>query len=306
MFSVAFRALATWLAVAFCGASEAQTHSSADYTVSAEAFDGGGSRVQSASYRVDTSVSAIGGLSSAPFETVKHGYVGQLYDLTALAVSGPPTDALSERATRQLQAVAIADDLTALAPLNPSTVTWSVLSGPIASVTIGGLATAGTVYQNSAAVLRGSALGLSGDWSVTVLNVTADDYQTYANDGIDDAWQVTHFGEENPLAAPGVDADGDGQNNLFEYTAGLVPTDPNSIFRLRIERVAGQPAQRALIFSPRFNDRTYTPQFVGSLAPGQWQPLTGTTQADNGTERTITDPNGTGASKFYRIQITKP
>jgi hypothetical protein len=68
--------------------------------------------VQSASYRFDTSVGTVGGISSAPSETVKHGYVGQLYDLTALAVSGPPTDVLNERATRQLQAVPIADDLT--------------------------------------------------------------------------------------------------------------------------------------------------------------------------------------------------
>ena len=37
--------------------------------------------------------------------------------------------------------------------------------------------------------------------------------------------------------------------------AGLDPTNPLSMFLLRIEPVAGQPTHKRLIFSPRFPDR---------------------------------------------------
>ena len=293
-------------ATALGGALQAAPRSSANYSIPTESAEPGGGTVQSVNYRIDASVGGITGLSSAPAEMVKHGYAGQLYDLVALSVTGPSSDNLNENASRQLQAVPVADDLTMLAPLNPLTVVWSIVSGPIASVSSSGLATAGAVFQDAAAAIGGTAQGLSGQWSFTVLNVTSDDYKSYAADGIEDSWQVEHFGEENPDAGPLVDFDGDGHNNLFEYTAGLLPNDATSVFRLRVENVAGQPAQRRLIFSPRVEGRTYTPQFRTGLASGDWGTLTGTTQIDSGAERSITDPNATGASKFYRIDITKP
>jgi hypothetical protein len=64
--------------------------------------------------------------------------------------------------------------------------------------------------------------------------------------------------------------------------------------------------RKNLIFSPRLGDRTYSVEFRNELTPGSWAPLGGTTQSDNGQERTVTDLNATGATKFYRIQINKP
>lgn len=287
-------------------ASPAAPRTSQNYAVSAETIDTGGARVQSANYRVDASLAALGGISSAAgIDTVKHGYAGQLYDPVALRVSAPSSDALNENTSRQLEAVPVADDTTTLPALNPSLVQWSVLSGPVA-ISTSGVATAATVYADRPAAISGTANGLSGQWNLTVLNVGLDDYGSYAGDGIDDAWQVNYFGENNSNAAPAADPDGDGQHNLFEFTAGLAPDDPNSLFRLRIDNVAGQPGHRRLIFSPRLADRTYVPQFRASLTSGEWAPLPGTIETENGTERTITDPNATGAAKFYRIDITKP
>ena len=298
--------IALFVTAAFCRIADAAPRTSGNYSITAEALAGGGARVQSANYQIDASIGDVIGISTAPESTVKHGYAGQLYDLIALRVTGPSSDALNENASRQLQVVPLADDLTTLAPLDSSTVEWSIVSGPVASVSPTGLATAAHVYVDSPAAVAGSALGLRGQWSFAVLNVSLDDYKAYGGDGIDDAWQVGHFGEENPSAGPLVDADGDGHNNLFEYTAGLVPTDANSVFRLRIENVPGEPTQRRLIFSPRLDDRTYTPQFRTSLTSGAWDRLTGATQRDNGSERTVTDSNATEASKFYRIEIAKP
>ena len=53
------------------------------------------------------------------------------------------------------------------------------------------------------------------------------------------SWQIQYFGSTtNPAAAGSVDADGDGQNNLAEFTAGTDPT--NSVSALRITSIATQ------------------------------------------------------------------
>ncbi len=121
-----------------------------------------------------------------------------------------------------------------------------------------------------------------------------------------DSWQNQFFGLDNPNAAPAVDPDADGQNNEFEYTAGVVPTDPASLFAFRIESVAGQPNQKNLIFNPRFFDRAYMSEYRTNLVSGSHETLTGTWTTDNGLERTVTDLTATETQKFYRIKITYP
>jgi PKD repeat protein len=46
-------------------------------------------------------------------------------------------------------------------------------------------------------------------------------------------WQVQYFGStNNPAAAPDADPDGDGQNNMMEFTSGTDPTNSASAFRI--------------------------------------------------------------------------
>jgi hypothetical protein len=266
--------------------------------------------VQSANYSVNGSAAGEFGAGSNAIATSaayagKNGFVGQLYDLVALSVTAPPSASLNETANRQLLAAPLADDATTLAAFDPSTVGWSIVSGPIASISTGGLATAGTVYQDTPATIGGSAQSLSGQLNLTILNVTNDDFGAYASDQIDDSWQVQYFGQPpNPLAGPNADADGTGQTNLFKFVAGLNPLD-GSRFTLSILQVSGQPSQKNLVFQPLVAGRTYTPQFETSLTTPNWQTLTGITQSDNGNQRTVTDTSA-AAPKYYRIQIAKP
>lgn len=303
-------ALSCFIVLALTGPCARAARTSANYSIPAETVDTAGAAAQSATYSLKASAvgefgSAVAIANSSAY-IGKAGFVGQLYEIVALSVTAPPSSNLNETASRQLVAAPLADDDTTLAALDPSTVTWSIASGPIASISNSGLATAGTVYQDTTATIEGVAQSLSGQLHLSILNVTNDDFGTYAGDGIDDAWQVQYFGEDNSNAFPNADPDGDGQDNRFEFTAGLVPTDASSRFMLSISAVSGQPTQKSLVFSPLVAGRTYVLEFRTDLAADAWAPLSGTSQSDDGAQRTVIDLNATGAKKFYRVTISKP
>ncbi len=276
------------------------------YTSPANTVDAGGAHATSAIYSQDASLGSIGGSStaSAPQVAAKHGYIGQLAEVNGILIPSTP-GTVNEGSTLQLTALQLLDDATT-ATLDPATVAWNVFSGPVASISPSGLATAATVYQTTPATVQGGWGGHFSGLVLSVVNVNTDDYQAYAADGIDDDWQFQYFGAPpNATAGPTADPDGDGQKNLFEFLAGVVPNDATSRFLLRIEPVAGQPVWKKLVFSPRLPGRTYSVETNPDLGT-TWSPLSGATVSDNGSERTVTDPNASGAEKFYRVNITKP
>ena len=284
--------------------AHAGPRTSANYSVATDSVDAGGSRTTSIAYTNNGSLGGITGISTAaPAETARHGYIGQLYEVTGLALAATPTT-VDEGNTRQLSASQLLDDATTVA-VNASSVAWSVANGPLASINAAGLATAGIVYQNTAAGAQGSYAGNTGTLPLTVLDTLPDNYGTYAGDGLPDSWQSQYFGLNNPNAAPALDPDGDGQTNFFEYTAGINPSDPLSRFLLRIAPVPGQPGRKDLIFSPRLADRTYQVKSNTALS-GPWLPLGSSTTSDAADQRTVTDLDATGARKFYHVEITKP
>lgn len=293
------------LCLVLAASVHAGPRTSANYAITTEAINAAGNRATSANYNSDASVGPITGISTVLTpETLKHGYVAQLYEITGLTLSAQ-SNPVNEGATDQLSATQTLDDATFLAV--PSTsVAWSVLNGPLTGINSSGLATAATVYQDTLATAQG-ILGFTATLPLTVKNVNTDDLGSYAGDGIDDAWQVQYFGQPpNPLAGPNVDADGTGQTNLFKYVAGLDPLNPSSRFVLKIAPVNGQPGQKNLIFSPRLVDRAYTVKAKLSLTSGSYAPLPNSSFSDNGQERTVTDFDGNGATKFYIVEITKP
>ena len=285
----------------------AAPRTSANYSVAADITDAAGKRTASASYTNDGSLGGIAGISTVavPAETAKHGYIAQLYEVTALQITATPNN-VNEGATAQLSGAQLLDDNTTIA-LAANAITWSIQSGPLASISANGLTTTAAVYQNTAASAQGTFAGVTGAVGLTVLETIPDNFGTYAGDGIGDDWQVQYFGLNNPNAAPLLDPDHDGNTNLFEFTAGLVPTDPLSVFKLRIEPAPGFPSQRKIIFSPRLTGRTYTVKSTTTLGPGAvWIDLTGNTTSDAGNERTVTDTAVTGDAKFYKVEIVKP
>lgn len=257
----------------------------------------------SASYTLVGSVGSIGGVSSASAHVLRHGYIGQLTEVGSVSVASAPA-AVYECRTTQLSGVAWLDDDT-VTVLSGGEIEWGPPAWPLAGISPGGVATAAVVYADTPATVTGSFLGVSGRGSVMVLDADPDNYGSYAGDGLADWWQVQYFGLDNPAAAPGADPDGDGQNNLFEFVAGVVPINAASVFRFRIEPVPGQPTHKRLVISPRVPERIYTVFFrTNPDVGGSWERLGNVVVTDNDTERIVTDLEATNSSRFYRVKIT--
>lgn len=285
-------------------AVQAGSRSSANYSIPADVADGGGRRTTTAAYSNDGSIGGIGGLSTvvAPARIAKHGYPGQLLDVTNIVISATPAS-INENSTRQLVARLSYDDGTVF-PLAAASVVWGVVSGPLSGVNASGLASATNVYEDTLATVRGASAGRSNTLGLLVINTGIDDFALYAADGIDDAWQVQYFGLNNANAGPGFDPDGDGQTNYFEYVATTIPTNSLSKFRLNIASVPSLPWVN-LRFSPIAEKRLYTVEARPLVDSGLFGAIVGNTN-DVGGERIFTDTNASGTSKFYRVNIEFP
>jgi hypothetical protein len=296
---------ATLLLTLLSALAHAGPRTSANYSISTDSGDAGGKYATSTSYTHDGSVGGITGVSTlaAPAGTAKHGYLGQLSEVTALQLTASPTT-VNETSTCQLSGVELFDDLTTIS-VPATNISWSVVSGPLTDINSSGLVTAGTVYQSTTATALGSYAGVTATLALTVLDSIPDNFGSYAADGVADDWQIQYFGQNNPLAAPSLDPDGDGQDNLFEFTAGLVPTNPLSHFVVSIAAVPGQATQKQVVFEPIVVGRGYTVQTSSDLSTASWITLAGSS-SDNGSQRTVTDTSATGGKKFYKVEIVKP
>jgi uncharacterized protein (TIGR02145 family) len=167
------------------------------------------------------------------------------------------------------------------------------------TVTASGTVDTNTVGTHTITYTATDAAGNIGTATrtVTVVETTADPYDTWASS----------FGL-NPATdgAPTADPDGDGQNNLFEFTAGVEPNDALSRFHWRVEEDPDTPGQNRIVFSPRFGDRTYNVETSTTLQASDWIDFTGGSVNDDGDERTLIDPDTSDARKFYRLKIVKP
>jgi hypothetical protein len=279
-------------ALYLAAASVAFAQSSADYSIVADTCDSGGQLATSPAYAAGGSVCIVAGTSgmASPAEIAKSGYIGQLYNVTALQINAPSAT-VNVGQTLQLGATGFLDDNTAVA-LDPGTISWSVQSGPIAGIATGGLLTPAVVYQDSPAVVTGDLVGFTGSLELTVVNAAFD------------AWQVAYFGANNPLAAPGTDADGTGQSNLFKYIAGLSPVDPASRFIVSVASASGASGQMSVTFSPLIAGINNNVQYCTDLLSADWQILTGGLQSTTGDSATVIDPTPSAPQRFYRVQIS--
>lgn len=294
--------LAVVALVALCSTTFASS------VITTSSIDGGGLHTTSANYTMDGSVGGIDGISSASADTAKNGYIAQLTEVVSVVVTSQP-DAVAVSGTAQLTGTAMLDDSTVLA-LSGSDVAWTSPNEPypVFSINSGGLLmAAGFVYATAPAVVNGYYLGATSNVS---LSVFAPDS---VGDGIPDWWRQAYFGTATPTNGHDCatcDFDGTGQDNLFKYVAGLNPTNPASVFVLKIAPVAGQPTEKTLTYDPILigSGQVYTVQFRTNLTGGAAYASLTTTSAlvTNGNMVSVTDLGATQTQKFYRVNISLP
>ena len=160
---------------------------SADYSLEPAVLDGGGTAGSSANYALNPSIGPGAAVASTDY-VLRGGFSGMLSDAASLALTAAgAAGSLNERATLQLEArIRYNDDTLAALALPAANVTWSVAAGPLASINRVGLATAGSVYQDTSATAMAIYQGVDGLLPVTVLNLTNDDFGSYAADKLSD------------------------------------------------------------------------------------------------------------------------
>jgi len=275
--------------------------------ITTSTIDGGGLRASSANYTMDGSFGGIGGISSGAADTAKDGYIGQLTEVVSVVVTAQP-NSVGVASTSQLSGAATLDDST-VASLSGSDVMWTSPNEPypVASISGSGVLSPANVYALSTPTVDGYYLGATNN---TILEVFAPDS---IGDGIPDWWRQTYFGAATPTNVSDCatcDADGTGQNNFFKFVAGLNPTNPSSVFVLKVAPVAGQLTQKALTYNPIAigSGQVYTVQFRTNLTGGAtYAPLTTTSAlTTNGGTVSLNDTQATQTQKFYRVDISLP
>jgi hypothetical protein len=300
---------------------------STDYSLEPAVLDGGGTAGSSANYALNPSIGPGAAGSSAGY-MMRGGFSGMLSDAASLVLTAADAaGSLNERATLQLEArIRYDDDTVAALALPAASLTWSVAAGPLAAINSAGLATAGSVYQDTPATARAIYQEAEGRLPLTVLNLTNDDFGTYAADGLPDPWQVQYFGESGmpATAGPEADADADGLSNFSEYAFGMNPSQGFSgMLRWSgadlLERgvptpfasgTAGSFTFRA-VFARRKDfaaaGLSYTVEFSGDLSSWKASNATPSVLAEDGGIQAVSVPypffvNGKKAT-YFRVKV---
>ncbi len=263
----------------------------------------GGGASSGGTFTLQSSIGGTGsGISTAGVAENKAGYIAQIYDVETLQVT-TADDPLNEAQTTQLTAQGVADDAS-LVNYDASEVTWSVVSGPVAGINTSGLATAGNVFEDTLATLRGVFGEISGDVSLTVANVGDDDFGLYAGDGLPDDYQVNFFGIDNPDAAPGLDPDNDRQTTGSEFVTGNSPVDATDLFTLKLVSVAGGTASFEI--SNVLPDRAYALKKRTSLQtlPAGASTVTTANPVSVALDFPIADTSADETAAFYNVDVT--
>jgi len=277
-------------------AAHAGPRTSSNYSIITDTADGGGLRTTSAAYTNDGSTGAVAGLSTVatPVEFAKSGYVGQLYDVTGLAVNSA-APSVNETATLQLGAWQLLDDTSYLS-IPATAVTWSVVSGPVTGISSAGVASAGVVSQSTTATVQGIFEGYTATttFTVTVTLLTPAAWRQY--------WYGTTANSGN--AADTSTPYGNGVANLDVFALIGPSQNPATaqMGQLPQLQMSGGFLTYSFVQPSGVTGMIYGAQYATSLSPTNWQPVTDT---GSGGVHTFAVPVNGAAQLFLRLLVTE-
>lgn len=316
--------------LAFVLSVPALAGNSADYSLEPAVLDGGGTAGSSANYALNPSIGP-GAAGASTDYVLRGGFSGMLSDAASLVLTAAgAASSLNERATLQLEArIRYDDDSVAALALPAANVTWSVAAGPLAAINSGGLATAGSVYQDTPATAMALYQGVNGLLPITVLNLTNDDFGSYAADKLPDLWQAQYFGGSGIAtnAGPEADSDADGLSNLQEYAFGMNPSLSSSgmlewsgstLQQRGVPKPFASGTAGSFTFRAVFARRkdfgavglSYTVEFSGDLSFWRASTATPSVLADDSEIQAVSVPypffvNGKKAT-YFRVKVQSP
>jgi WD40-like Beta Propeller Repeat/Bacterial TSP3 repeat len=146
-------------------------------------------------------------------------------------------------------------------------------------------------FQSWASDLTTQDYNLSED--IFALNLGVSTFADTDGDGMDDVWEMQHFGT---LARDGTgDFDGDGATDLFEFQTGTDPGNPNSFFHGQL--VFSASPTLLWTVAP---GKAYRVQYKDSLSDADWRDFDGSI-AISGNQASATDTSTAAGQRFYRI-----
>jgi hypothetical protein len=120
-----------------------------------------------------------------------------------------------------------------------------------------------------------------------------------------ETWRFAHFGttSDTGRAADDSDPDGDGSNNLAEYTARTDPNNGADFFKVLS---ATRDATSFTLTADGKESRTYVLERMAAPGSGAWTVIgsAGPLAADGPV--TLTDPASPAGSGIYRLRVSAP
>jgi Tol biopolymer transport system component len=123
-------------------------------------------------------------------------------------------------------------------------------------------------------------------------------------DGMDDDWEIAHFGDLSRAGTGDKDRDGDGLSDGEEFRAGTQPNDPLSVVRVSV--IKSIPSDQVTLVWPSVPGRTYVIQGKSSLSDLEWVTLSGGVTAGEPLTSRELDFGTSHAQSYYRVVVVVP